>query len=480
MNWPPYVFVIIEIVFLVVHVIGVVAALHAIMHVRTAQGAIGWALLLVLFPWLALPAYLVFGRSKFNGYVDSRRAGKLKINHIAQELLHRLVAFRSVVSERGVQHRRVMEALAMMPSTHGNRVDLLIDGKQTFDEMFAEIEKAEKYILIQFFIIHDDELGRELKTRLMRKARAGVRIYFLFDEIGCHNLPRRYISELREAGVDMRPFNTRQGFANRFQINFRNHRKITLVDGRVAFMGGLNAGDEYMGKSKRFGPWRDTHARVEGPAVQSIQLTFLEDWYWTAQSVPELDWEPKLSSRGDQRVVVLPSGPADELETCDLFFTHCIHACEQRIWITSPYFVPDDSIVDALQLASLRGVDVRIMLPQKPDHLLVYLSAFSYYAAMEKAGVKLYRYQPGFMHQKVMLVDDDVGVVSTANLDNRSFRLNFELSVLVADVDFAKEVKKMLTEDFERCRQVSRQDLAKRSLLFRIAVAIARLLSPIQ
>ncbi len=480
MNWPPYVFVALELFVLFVHLAGILAAMHAILRVRTAQGAIAWTLLLITFPWLALPAYLIFGRTKFRGYVESRRAGNLKINHIAQELLHRLADVRSEVSERGIQHRRVMEELAKMPSTHGNCVDLLIDGKQTFDAMFADIEQATKYILVQFFIIHDDELGRELKERLLRKARQGIRIYFLFDEVGCRDLPRHYIKELTDAGVDMRPFNTRLGFLNRFQINFRNHRKITIADGRSAFIGGLNAGDEYMGKSKRFGPWRDTHCRVEGPAVQSIQLAFLEDWYWAARSVPELNWVPQITPRGDQRVVVVPSGPADQLETCDLFFTHCIHACEERIWISSPYFVPDDSIVDALQLASLRGVDVRIMLPQKPDHILVYLSAFSYYAEMEKAGVKVYRYQPGFMHQKVMLIDDDVGVVSTANLDNRSFRLNFEISVLVADAQFAAQVEKMLSADFEKCRQVSPQDLANRSPLFRVAVAVARLLSPIQ
>jgi cardiolipin synthase len=312
----------------------------------------------------------------------------------------------------------------------------------------------------------------------MAKAQAGVRVYFLYDDVGCHGLPAAYLEDLRKSGAETRSFNARR--SNRFQINFRNHRKITIADGRVAFIGGLNAGDEYMGRSQKFGPWRDTHARIEGPAVQCVQLAFLEDWYWAARMVPDLDWIPSPSPRGDQRVLVLPTSPADELDTCDLFFTHSIHAAQERIWITSPYFVPDDSIVDALQLASLRGVDVRIMLPLKPDHILVYLSSFSYYADMAKAGVKLFRYEPGFMHQKVILLDDEVAAVGTANLDNRSFRLNFELTVLVADQRFVAEVERMLEADFARCRAVDLDELRRRPLWFRIAVAVARLLSPVQ
>ena len=478
MNWHPYIFVAAELGVLFVHLLGIAHAVHAIFRVRTPQGAIAWSLCLIMFPWLSIPAYWIFGARKFRGYVEARRSGNLKINHIAQELWHRLADFRAEASPEGEQHQRLMEALAKMPATRANKVDLLIDGAATFDAMFEEIERAEKYILIQFFIVHDDELGRALQERLIRKARAGVRVHFLYDEVGSRSLTSRYNRELANAGVAVTPFNT--GKTNRFQLNFRNHRKITLVDGRVAFIGGLNAGDEYMGRSKRFGPWRDTHVRIEGPAVQCVQLSFLEDWYWATRQVPELNWVPTASARGDQRVLVLPTSPADEFETCDLFFTHCIHSARRRIWITSPYFVPDDSIVDALQLAAMRGVDVRIMLPEKPDHILVYHSAFSYYAEMNKAKVRLFRYQPGFMHQKVMLADDSIGVVGTANLDTRSFRLNFELTALVADADFAREVEQMLEADFSRCKEAVIGELEQRSFFFRLFVAVSRLLSPVQ
>ena len=479
MTIPTWLLITLEIVALVVHTAGILLAIHAVMNVRTSQGAIAWAIPLAMFPWLAVPAYLVLGRSKFQGYVDSRRAGDLHINHIAITLWQQMMRFHAQVTPDDEQHRKVLESLAKIPTTGGNKATLLIDGQATFDAMFAAMEKAERYILVQFFIVHDDEIGRELQQRLVRKARAGVKIHFLYDEIGSHDLPSSYLAALREAGIEAVPFNSTRGRGNRFQLNFRNHRKITVVDGKVAFVGGHNAGDEYLGKSKRFGPWRDTHIELEGPSVQGVQLTFLEDWYWATGHVPELEWKP-VASDGDQKVLVLPSGPADSLDTCDLFFTYTIHAAKKRLWITSPYFVPDDSIVDALQLAALRGVDVRILLPNKPDHVLVYLSAFSYLDEMEKAGVKVYRYQPGFMHQKAMLVDDAVGVVGTANLDNRSFRLNFELTILVADREFAKQTEAMLARDFAQSHELGAADLRTRSLAFRVAVRVARLLSPVQ
>ncbi len=477
---PDYVIYAIEALVFIVHVSGFALAAHAVMRVRTSQGAIAWAIGLVTFPWLSIPAYLVLGRSKFQGYVAARRSGTLKINHVAQDLWHKLADYHTTVTPHGAQHRRVMESLARMPSTGANRATVLVDGKETFDAIFAAIESAKKYVLVQFFIIHDDTLGMELQKRLIGKALDGLAVCLLYDEVGCKYLPSSYLDDLRSAGVEVSAFNSMRGIRNRFQINFRNHRKIVIVDGLIALCGGLNAGDEYMGLSRKFGPWRDTHLSLEGPSVLCVQLVFLEDWFWATGKVPELNWTPTEAVGSDQRVLVLASGPADDFDTCDLFFTYMIHAAEKRLWITSPYFVPDDSIVDALQLAALRGVDVRIMLPQKPDHLLVYLSAFSYLEEMAKAGVKVMRYLPGFMHQKVIIVDDRVAAVGTANLDNRSFRLNFELTVLVADEKFTREVDTMLARDFANCREAGIEDLNRRSIFFRVMVRVARLLSPIQ
>ena len=464
-----------------IEVLGVLTAIHAVMGVRTAQGAIAWAVSLVTFPYITLPLYWIFGRNKFRGYVDARRAGELEIQRVAREAGRR-AREEGLVSLCGSQYRRVFEALAKMPFLEKNDVELLIDGEAAFGAIFDGIESAKDYILVQFFIVRDDRLGRELQARLMHKASEGVRVYFLFDEVGCHALPRSYIRDLTEAGVTIRPFKTTKGRRNRFQINFRNHRKIVVVDGRVAYVGGLNVGDEYLGRDPKIGPWRDTHVRIEGPAVHAVQLSFFEDWYWATRETLDLDWVLRPASRAerDQHVLVLPSGPADELETCGLFFIQMINEAAERLWIASPYFVPDPQVVCALQLASLRGVDVRIMLPEHPDHLLVYLSSFSFLEETELADVKIYRYQPGFMHHKVILADDHLAAVGTANLDNRSFRLNFEIMVLVDDPSFAREVAEMFERDFERCRQAHPEDLLRRSFWFKVAVRVARLMSPVQ
>jgi cardiolipin synthase len=301
----------------------------------------------------------------------------------------------------------------------------------------------------------------------------------LYDEIGCYYLPKAFRRELAAAGVVILPFRTSRGLRNRFQINFRNHRKIVIADGQVAYVGGLNIGDEYMGRHPRFGPWRDTQVEIRGPVVQAIQFTFLEDWYWATGDIPELDWTPLPASTENETALCLGSDPSDELETCGLFFMHAINSACHRLWIASPYFVPDEALIYALQLAALRGVDVRIMLPEKPDHKLVYLAAFSYISETEQSGVKFYRYQPGFMHHKVLVVDDDLAAVGTANFDNRSIRLNFEMMLVFADRKLACEVARMLEHDFTNCHQVTTADFASRPIWFHFAVRLARLMAPI-
>jgi cardiolipin synthase len=366
-----------------------------------------------------------------------------------------------------------------MPFTSHNDARLLINGDEAFAAIFAGIEAAKSYVIVQFYIIRDDLIGRQLKQLLERRSREGIRVYVLYDEIGCYYLPRAYRRELAAAGVVILPFRTSKGFRNRFQINFRNHRKIVIVDGDIAYVGGLNVGDEYMGRSPVFGPWRDTHVEVRGPVVDAIQFAFLEDWYWATGDVPELDWTARPAGDENKSSLCMATDPSDLLETCGLFFMHAINSAKKRLWIASPYFVPDGALINALQLAALRGVDVRIMLPQKPDHKLVYLAAFSYIAETESSGVKFYRYQPGFMHHKVLVVDDDLSAVGTANFDNRSIRLNFEIMIVFADLPFAAAVSQMLENDFKNCRQTTTADFARRPFWFHFAVRLAKLMAPV-
>ena len=463
----------------VFQVLGVVSSVHAVMSTRTSQGAIAWAVSLVTFPYLAVPAYWVLGRSKFEGYVLARRNTDLRNDPVEQEIVANVRQFLVPEAERA-EASGAAESLAGMPVLRGNRVDLLIDGDATFTSILEGIDQAEEYVLVQFYIVRDDGLGRALKDRLVAKAKQGVRVYFLYDEIGSYSLPKSYISELREAGADIRAFNTRKGRRNRFQLNFRNHRKIVVTDGRVAWVGGHNVGDEYLGKDPKFGHWRDTHMRIEGPAVLKAQISFAEDWYWATESMPEVVWSATPATDGsDARVLIIPTGPADELESASLMFVHAINTAQERIWIASPYFVPDQSVLVALQLAGLRGVDVRILIPDEPDHLAVYLAAYSYFDEAGETGAKFYRYQDGFLHEKAMLIDGEVATVGTANFDNRSFRLNFEVTAVVADPAFVAEVERMFEEDFERSRLMEPGEYDHKPWYFRLGVRIARLTSPI-
>ena len=363
--------------------------------------------------------------------------------------------------------------------TRGNAVQLYPDGQAAFDAMFEAIDKAEHYILAFFFIIKADELGEKFRNALISKAESGVKVYLGFDQFGSRKLPRTYLRSLREAGVQIGPFRTVHGI-RRFQINFRNHRKILIADGREGFIGGLNVADEYLGSHPKFGKWRDTHMGLRGPSVAALQLAFQEDWYWTSQAIPETwDWCPVPQS-DNAKVVITPTGPADPHDSAQLIFVSAALSANKRLWIASPYFVPDEGVVSALKAASMRGIDVRILLPGRADHLLPYLSSYAYVVEMVRAGVKMYRYQDGFMHSKVMVMDDEIASVGTANLDNRSFRLNFEILSIVDDVTFTAEVAAMLEEDFAKSRLVGVEDFTGRSFPFRFACRLSRLLSPVQ
>ncbi|MBN2449764.1 MAG: cardiolipin synthase [Lentisphaeria bacterium] len=468
-----------SIVVFLVYLAGALHAAHAVFRVRTSQGAIAWAVSLLTFPWIALPLYWVFGRSRFEGYVQSRRAGNRRIGGEAGKAVAAMARRRTLPAQDPGRLCEAMESLTGLPCTAGNEAQLLIDGGDAFSVMLECVAKARRYVLMEFFVVEEGQLSAAFKEVLSAKAHEGVPVCFLYDEMGSWKLSRRYARELRNAGVQVASFRSARGGINPFQLNFRNHRKITVVDGHTAFVGGLNLADEYMGRGGPLGPWRDTHLRLSGPAVAAVQLAFLEDWHWAVGEAPGLHWAPSVPRVPGHRAQVVPTGPADEFETCRLFVLSAVCAARQRLWIASPYFVPGPAEIAALQLAVLRGVDVRIMLPDRADHLLVYLAGFSYYRDLLRAGVKLLRYERGFMHQKVMLVDEALATVGTANWDNRSFQLNFEITVLVWGEEFARQVHAMLAADFEFCRAARLEDFEERGLLFRFAVLVCRLLAPI-
>lgn len=460
------------------YIVGILHVLHALMHVRTSQGTIAWVISLVTVPFLAIPLYWLLGRTRFSGNVGGRREKDHRLGRIASSM-HESLRELEVDIPQDDAFERAARLLGGLPFTRGNRLTLLIDGEETFERIFQVIGEARSYLCVNFFIVKNDTLGLRFQQALIERARAGVKVYFLFDEIGSHKLPRRFLRELRDAGVECHSFGINRYWWSRLQLNFRNHRKIVVSDGQVALIGGLNVGDEYLGRDRRFGAWRDTHLEMRGPVVQAVQLVFLEDWFWAANQVPDLHWETKPEA-ADQIAAIIPTGPADPADSWQLIVAEAANSAREKLWIASPYFVPDEGVLTALQAAAIRGVDVRILIPERPDHLMVWLSAFSYYEQSLPFGVRIFRYHRGFLHQKVMLIDQRLAAVGTANLDNRSFRLNFEITAFSTDRHFVHQITEMLQVDFGQAREANVGDFTGRPFLFRAACRAARLFAPIQ
>jgi cardiolipin synthase len=452
--------------------------MEAVMTARTSQGAIAWSVSLASFPFVALPAYLVFGRSKFEGMVHAYTQRKDEIDALLNEVRTNLHKWTVPVDDRPSAYAAIHK-LSGMELTRHNRVQLLINGQATFDSIIAGIAEAREYVLVQFYMFHDDGLGRRLQRALIERAQAGVRVFVLYDEVGSSGLPQSYPEALREAGAKVSSFKPTQGWYNRFQLNFRNHRKMVVVDGVTGWVGGHNVGDEYLGLDPKFSPWRDTHVRLEGPVVTQLQTVILSDWYWATRELPELNWTPRAAAASDVTALIVPSAPTQQLETAGLMFVSALQSAHTRIWLSAPYFVPDEAVLKALELAALRGIDVRVITTGKGDSLPVFLAAFHYIDQLRDLGIKFYAYTPGLLHEKVVLIDDDISLVGTANVDNRSFRLNFEVTALIVDREFAREMAAMFEEDFRHAAEIDPEELDKKPFWWHFAVKISRLAAPV-
>ncbi|MBS2037012.1 cardiolipin synthase [bacterium] len=462
------------------HLLGLIAALHALLKSSTPQGAVAWTLGLCTYPAFVLPLYLIFGCTHFGGYVEVLRAGALADeSQKFGPLFERLAEHEHQPGPDRRATVNVLQRLSRMPFLDSCQAELLIDGQATYGRIRLEIDKAREYVLVLYYKVIDDAAGRAFGEQLMAKAREGIRVYFIYDELGSPGLQRAFVRKLRDAGVKAWPFRTARGFRHSLQFNFRNHRKLVVVDGKVALVGGMNIGDRYLGLSRHFGSWRDTHIVLTGPAVMSVQLVFVEDYHWaTGGSLPDVSWVPTACQNGPVTCTYLSSGPADRLNVGVLFYLECILAARSRIWLTSPYFVPDPAILNALKLADLRGVEVRILLPPGHFEPAMRLAALSFLAELRGTGIQLYEYS-GYNHSKVMLVDDWLAWVGSSNLDNRSLRLNFEGNLIALGKEFVAQVREMLERDFAEATRLDLEDLARAGLLTLLGSRVARLLAPI-
>lgn len=377
------------------------------------------------------------------------------------------------------EHENAWQEGAFSYFSEGNSVKLLVNGEQTYERIFEAIEKAEKYVLIEFYIIQRDKSGGRLRELLQKKAQEGVECYIMFDAFGGKRF-YKYRKSLTKAGVHVYPFQTTRGARYKLRLNFRNHRKIVIVDGKLGFIGGINIGDEYLGLHKKLKPWRDTNIELSGPSLLLLQYAFQRDWeYASGTKLSHLSWELEKNS-GSSEVMIVPTSPVSVHDYGSLFFLHLINSAQKRLWIFNPYFVPDEQFVSALQLASLRGVEIKIVTPRLCDGFLVEQIGIGVMQQLERfENIEWYQYLKGFMHQKVFLVDDDLTLIGSHNFDNRSFRLNFELSALIRDKDFQHEVEAMLLNDLRDSEKANKGRYNTLPFTRRFIIRFASLFSPI-
>ncbi|KZL21798.1 putative cardiolipin synthase YwiE [Pseudovibrio axinellae] len=457
------------------YALAVICAIREIMYSRTSQGSIAWLLSLFFLPMPTVFLYFIFAWKRLDDYIEVRD----DISQIETDVLNLHTPYvDGTASSRWPVHTRI----ASIPFLQHNQCRLLIDGPAMFTSIIEGIRTAEKHILVQFFIIREDSIGLELADVLIERAKAGLHVCLLYDDIGSRALSTQYLSRLEEAGVNVSGFNKRHRLMRilgPMRLNYRNHRKVVVTDSKHCWIGGHNIGEEYLGLSKEFGHWRDTHVKVSGAAALAATLSFSEDWQFATGNTLQLELPASFPKAGGENVMVMPTGPADVQEDCAISFVESISRAKERLWIVSPYFVPGIEVLTALYAAALRGVDVRILLPEKADHWLVWLASYAHADNLASHGIKVYRYLEGFLHEKVILVDSALAGVGTVNFDNRSFNINFEITLWFTGKNMVQQTEKMLLRDFEGARRTDRAELNNRRYAFRVLAQAARLFSPV-
>lgn len=367
--------------------------------------------------------------------------------------------------------------------TQKNKVDLFFEGASKFKKLYEEIEKAEKFIHVEYYIIQKDSTGKELINRLTKKLKEGVEVKLLFDGMGSYKInSKKLLKEFLKAGGEYAVFFPNiLPYINK-RINYRNHRKIVVIDGKKAFVGGFNVGDEYLSKDKKIGYWRDTHIMIEGEAVKDLEERFLLDWsYASGEEIDDFNKYIKENNAANSitGMQIVSSGPDHKEPYIRNVYLKVINNAKKYVYLQSPYFVPDETMLDAIKLSALSGVDLRIMIPGIPDHKFMAWAANSYIGELLESGVRVYLYNKGFLHCKVIVSDDTVCSVGTANMDIRSFSLNFETNAVIYNTSISEKMKNQFMEDMEFCKEIKLEDFKNRSRTTKIAESVVRLLSPI-
>jgi cardiolipin synthase len=465
--------------------------IRIIYDTRNNTKTLAYLLFAIFAPFIGMAFYFLFGINYRNRKMYSKKlinnhtiAAKLKgyIHQYSLETFNQSDA--TVKNYKELANMLLKESTS--PLTSDNEVTLLLNGENKFPELIRALKAAKQHIHIEYYIVEDDETGKEIESVLIQKAGEGVQVRFIYDDYGSRSIRKTLVPRLRNAGIKAYPFFKVRFITLANRLNYRNHRKIVVIDGKTGFLGGINISDRYVNTIERANKvfWRDTHLRLDGPSVQYLQYLFLCDWNFCADAplepdnllFPPLNSIPKL---GNKIVQIAASGPDSETPIILYSIIQAINLASKEILISTPYFVPNESLLDALRIASLGGLKIKIILPLKSDSSIVDLAVQSYYNELLSVGIEIYRYQKGFMHAKTIVFDGQLAMVGTSNMDIRSFDLNFEVNAIVYDKEIAEKLQETFYDDLKDSIRVDTLDWGNRTAIRKLTEKAFRLISPL-
>lgn len=453
---------------------------------KEPKSAWAWLLVLNAIPGLGFLLYLLAGTDmhkrkmfQIKGYEDlmneavRRQESSVRSRELEQENPD-LKGFSDLVFYN-------LESSGAMLTTD-NQVRIFTDGNEKFDALIEDIRQAREYVFLQYYIVKNDVLFSRVREVLVQKISQGVEVFLLYDAMGCREMPRKYWRELEKTGIRLAVFFPALFGRMQLRANYRNHRKIAIIDGEIGYVGGFNIGKEYIGLDPKFGHWRDTHLRITGGAVTALTIRYIQDWNYAARenlfaSQKYVRYPERPCGHTD--IQIISSGPDSVRQNIRDNYLRLIHKAKKRIFVQTPYYIPDESIHMALLIAAQSGVEVNVMIPCKPDHPFVYWATYSYIGELVMAGANCYTYDNGFLHAKGVCIDGEACCYGTANMDIRSFSLNFEVNAMIYDEKVTQEMERIFAEDLKLCTRISRDAYRSRSLWIRVKEQVSRLLSPV-
>lgn len=446
---------------------------------RNPVKSLAWIVVLVFLPIGGFILYLFFGQQYRHTRMISKRKRRI-LQKMSGNTAHISVSEPgNKLSPESLQQIKLGYQLGGTQLFVHNHIEIFTDGESKFKALIEDLNRAETFIHLQYYIFDNDTLGRTIKKILIEKARQGVKVRVLYDDVGCWKVRSRFFREMRKAGIEIRPFFKVSFPQLANKLNYRNHRKVAIIDGKIGYIGGMNIADRYC-DGLSWGIWRDTHARIKGPAVYGLQSAFSIDWSFTTREfLSEACYYPPVEETGNTDIQILTSGPLGEWKEIAISFLKAIANARDCIYIQTPYFLPTDSLLKALQAAALAKVDVRLMIPSHSDSRLLQYASQSYLKDILRAGIKVYFYQGGFLHAKSLIIDNEFSSLGSTNFDFRSFDHNFEINAFMYNADTNAQMKKIFINDMRQCRRITLSRWKRRPLTTKVAESFARLMSPI-